>query len=79
MRLLVLEATGIVEIDFTAAQVLTDVIRQCHAEGIDFALARLESERAQEAIVRFGLDALLGHECQFHSVEEAVRVRGKKS
>src|SRR5579863_9592854 len=29
-RLLVLEATGIVEIDFTAAQVLTEIIRQCH-------------------------------------------------
>jgi sulfate permease, SulP family len=79
VRLVVLEATGIVEIDFTAAQVLADVIRQCHAEGIDFALARLESDRAQDAIVRFGIAALLGPDRQFHSVEEAVRARAGKS
>lgn len=77
VRLFVLEATGIVEIDFTAAQILAEIIRQCHADGIDFAIARLESVRAQEAMVRFGLDALLGPEHQFHSVEEAVRARGK--
>jgi SulP family sulfate permease len=78
VRLLVLEATGIVEIDFTAAQVLTEIISQCHAEGIDFAIARLESSRAQDAIVRFGIDALLGPDHQFHSVEEAVRARAGK-
>ena len=79
VRLLVLEATGIVEIDFTAAQVLTDIIRQCHADGVDFAVARLESLRAQDAIARFGIEALLGADHQFHSVEEAVRRRAKKS
>ena len=79
VRLLVLEATGIVEIDFTAAQVLTDIIRQCHADGVDFAVARLESLRAQDAIARFGIAALLGPDHQFHSVEEAVRVRTRNS
>ena len=78
IKLLVLEATGIVEIDFTAAQVLAEVIKQCHDDGIDFAIARLESSRAQEAIVRFGLDTLLGPDRQFHSVEEAVRARAGK-
>ena len=78
VRLLVLEATGIVEIDFTAAQILTDIIRQCHADGVDFAIARLESLRAQDAIARFGIEALLGPDHQFHSVEEAVRARAKK-
>jgi SulP family sulfate permease len=78
-RLLVLEATGIVEIDFTAAQVLIDIIRKCHADGIDFALARLESVRAQDAMARFGINALLGADRQFHSVEEAIRARGKKA
>jgi SulP family sulfate permease len=77
-RLMVLEATGIVEIDFTAAQVLTDVIRQCHADGIDFAIARLESERAQAALTRFGIDTLLGSDRQFHSVEEAICARAGK-
>jgi MFS superfamily sulfate permease-like transporter len=79
VRLLVLEATGIVEIDFTAAQILADIIRQCHADGVDFAIARLESLRAQEAIARFGIAALLGGDHQFHSVEEAVRARAGKS
>ena len=78
-RLLVLEATGIVEIDFTAAQVLTEIIRKCHADGVDFAIARLESVRAQAAVVRFGIDTLLGPDRQFHSVEEAVQARGRKA
>jgi MFS superfamily sulfate permease-like transporter len=79
VRLVVLEATGIVEIDFTAAQILIEVIRQCHADGIDFALARLESDRAQDAITRFGIATLLGPDRQFHSVEEAIRARAGKS
>lgn len=77
-RLLVLEATGIVEIDFTAAQVLTEVIRQCHGAGVDFAIARLESTRAQAALVRFGINTVLGPDRQFQSVEEAIRVRAGK-
>jgi SulP family sulfate permease len=72
-RLIVLEATGIVEIDFTAAQILSDIIRSCRAAGVDFAIARLESVRAQDAIVRFGIAPLLGTDHLFHSVEEAIR------
>jgi MFS superfamily sulfate permease-like transporter len=78
-RLFVLEATGIVEIDFTAAQILRDLIRKCHSGGIDFAIARLESIRAQDAMVRFGIDALLGPDRQFQSVEEAVQALGKQT
>jgi sulfate permease, SulP family len=78
VRLVVLEATGIVGIDFTAAQVLTDVIRQCHGAGVDFAIARLESDRAQAALSRFGIDALLGPDHLFHSVEEAISGRVAK-
>jgi SulP family sulfate permease len=76
-RLLVLEATGIVEIDFTAAQILRDLIRKCHADGVDFAIARLESIRAQEAMARLGINELLGPDRQFHSVEEAIKALGK--
>jgi MFS superfamily sulfate permease-like transporter len=77
-RLIILEATGIVEIDFTAAQVLADLIRKCHADNVDFAIARLESIRAQEAMARFGINELLGQDRQFQSVEEAVRTLGKQ-
>jgi sulfate permease, SulP family len=74
-RLLALEATGIVEIDFTAAQILKALIRECHDQGVAFAIARLESIRAQEAIVRFHIDEVLGPNSMFHSVEEAIRAR----
>jgi MFS superfamily sulfate permease-like transporter len=72
-RLIVLEATGILEIDFTAAQVLCDLIRRCHANGVDFAMARLESLRAQDAVARFGIDKQLGPGRTFRSVEEAIK------
>jgi sulfate permease, SulP family len=75
-RLVVLEATGIVEIDFTAAQILRDVIRGCREAGADFVIARLESDRAQEAVVRFGIAELLGPGHLVQSVEEAVRSFG---
>ena len=78
-RLLVLEANGIVEIDFTAAQILTEIIRQCHADGVDFAIARMESMRAQDAMARFGINAVLGPDRLFRSVEEAIRARGRKA
>jgi MFS superfamily sulfate permease-like transporter len=71
-RLIVLEATGIVEIDFTAAQILSDTIDACRSLGIGFAIARLESERAQQAIDKFGIDALIETGRPFHSVEEAI-------
>jgi sulfate permease, SulP family len=72
VRLIVLEATGITGIDYTAAQVLNDLIRRCRAEGIDFAIARLESIRAQDAITEFGIDQVLGPNRMFHSVAEAL-------
>jgi sulfate permease, SulP family len=72
VRLIVLEATGILEIDFTAAGVLNDLIRKCHSANIDFAIARLESIRAQEAIAQFGIDQSLGRDRIFHSVADAL-------
>jgi MFS superfamily sulfate permease-like transporter len=72
-RLLVLEATGILEIDFTAAQLLSDLIWICRERGVAVAIARLESVRAQEAIARFHIDDLLGKDHIFHSVEQAIR------
>jgi sulfate permease, SulP family len=75
-RLIVLEATGILDIDFTAAQILSDVIRRCHADGIAFTIARLESIRAQDAVVRFRIEEVLGPGHIFRSVEEAIRELG---
>ena len=72
-RLVVLEATGIVEIDFTATQILSDTIRACRAAGADFTIARLESTRAQDALERSGIMQLLAAGRLFHSAEEAIR------
>jgi MFS superfamily sulfate permease-like transporter len=74
-RLFVLEATGIVEIDFTAAQVLIGFINECHNAKVPvpFAIARLESVRAQEALVRFHVHDVLHPDRIFRSVEEAIR------
>jgi MFS superfamily sulfate permease-like transporter len=73
LRLVILEASGIADIDFTAAAALKQVIEHCHAAQIQFALARLESVRAQRAVERLGVLAALGTGHLFHSAEDAVR------
>src|SRR6185312_14893464 len=76
-RLIVLEASGMVEIDFTAAQVLLDLLKDCRESGVTVAVARLESVRAQDAFERFKLYDTLPREHVFHSVDEAVQKLGK--
>ncbi len=79
LKLIVLEASSVDVIDYTAAQALAEAVRRIHDKGVDFALARLESLRARaalsaysliEALARPGVD---GHERLFHSVDEATR------
>ncbi|PPQ25964.1 sodium-independent anion transporter [Rhodoblastus sphagnicola] len=84
MRLIVLEASAVVSIDYTAARALAAAIDHCHARGCDFAIARLESVRAQAAMKTFGvLDALgatdsIG-ERLFYSVDDALRRLGAQA
>ncbi|GKQ54897.1 SulP family inorganic anion transporter [Bradyrhizobium sp. Ce-3] len=75
-KLLVIEASGMIEIDFTAAQALRDLFRECREDGVTVAVARLESERAQNAFERFDLYEVLQRDHVFHSVDEAVRTLG---
>jgi SulP family sulfate permease len=72
INLFVLEASSIVEIDYSASNILADVIKECRRSGVDFAVARLESVRAQDAFLRFGITDLLGKDHLAHSVEEAI-------
>ena len=72
VKLVVIEANAIVEIDYTGAKVLGDLITRLRAEGVDLAIARLESVRAQASFARTGLEALIGKDHLFHSVEEAI-------
>ncbi|ATQ69524.1 MULTISPECIES: SulP family inorganic anion transporter [Methylosinus] len=72
-KLVVLEASNIVEIDYTAAGVLARTIMDCRAAGAEVAIARLESVRAKDALQRFGVMKTLGEGRLFRSVDEATR------
>jgi sulfate permease, SulP family len=76
-KLLVIEASGMPEIDFTAAQALIELVKECKKQGVIVAVARLESPRAQDAFERFGLYDALPRQRVFHSVAEAVAALGK--
>jgi MFS superfamily sulfate permease-like transporter len=72
-KLIVLEASGIAEIDFTAGQMLLGLFKACREQGVTVAVARLESTRAQAAFERFALYDMLPKDRVFRSVDEAVR------
>ena len=76
VKLVVLEASNIVEIDYTAAQALIDTIHHCRDKGAVFAIARMESLRAQAALARFGIADLVGPHRIFHSVDAAIKALG---
>ncbi|WP_255346298.1 SulP family inorganic anion transporter [Asticcacaulis sp. AC466] len=71
-QVVILEASGIADIDYSAAQAFIDVIAYCRLHQVRLALARLESLKAQDAFERFGIMRELGEGCFFHSVDEAV-------
>ncbi len=72
LKLVVLEASSIVEIDFSASQVLAHVIEHCQSKGTSFAIARLQSLRGLHALERFGIIEQLGRDRIFRSVQEAI-------
>src|SRR4029077_4954366 len=76
VQLLVIEANGIIEIDYTGAQILRRVVTELQATKIVVALARLLDERAQAQAHRTGLIETIVPERVFMSVEEAVRKLG---
>jgi len=76
VKLVVLEASNIVEIDYTAAQALIETIDHCRKTGAIFAIARMESLRAQAALARFGIAEMVGPQRIFHSVDAAIKALG---
>jgi SulP family sulfate permease len=70
---IILEASSIVEVDFSGAQILAALIRSWRERGVDFYISRLESVRAQKALEDFGVMALLGQQRVFHSVDDALK------
>jgi SulP family sulfate permease len=73
LKLAVLEASSIVEIDFTAARLLAEVIDACKKRNVEFAIARLETVRAQEALEKFEVLKAPSEGRIFRSVDEATR------
>ncbi|HEX4105025.1 MAG TPA: SulP family inorganic anion transporter [Rhizomicrobium sp.] len=73
VKAIVLEASSLVELDYSGAQTLSGLIRQWKERGVVFYVARLESLRAQQAFVRFGILPLLAHGKTYPSVADAVR------
>jgi len=71
-KLLVLEASGVIDIDFTGAEIFKDVIRLCREAGAALTIARLEGVEAQRALTRLGLRELIGDDHIFPTVAQAI-------
>jgi SulP family sulfate permease len=72
-RLVVIEANGVINFDFTGADIVQQMITELRSQSIDVMLARMDSEMAQHAAERAGLLAALGPNHVFRSVEDAVQ------
>jgi MFS superfamily sulfate permease-like transporter len=79
VRLLVIEANGIIDIDYTGSQTLSRAITNLRARNIDVAIARLSDGRAQAQAGRTGLIDAIGLERVFMSVEEAIQKLGPRA
>lgn len=73
VALLVIEAHGIIDIDYTGSQILSRTIGDLKARNIVVAIARLSDNRAQIQARRTGLIDAIGPDRVFKSVEEAVQ------
>jgi sulfate permease, SulP family len=74
-RYVIIEAHGVIDIDFTGSEMLQQLIAELRGRGIDLAIARMNSKRAIDAARRTGLLDALGDKHVFRSVEEAVQAR----
>jgi MFS superfamily sulfate permease-like transporter len=74
VRLVVIEASGMIGIDYTGSVRLQQSIAQLRGDGIEVAIARLSAERAQHQAERTGLLAAIGTDHVFRTVEEAVHL-----
>ncbi|GAC1310499.1 MAG: SulP family inorganic anion transporter [Vulcanimicrobiaceae bacterium] len=72
VQLVVIEAGGVIDVDYTGSLVFGDAIVELRRAGTDVALARLSDSRAQSAAERTGLLAAVGNHRVFKSVNEAV-------
>jgi sulfate permease, SulP family len=71
-HLVVLEASGMIDLDYTGSRFLEQAIAGLRGAGMVVALARLSAERAEAQARRTGLIDTLGADKVFRSVDEAV-------
>ena len=76
LRLIVLDASGVTNIDYTGAQLAIQAVRAFRRNGVTVALARLSARPAEIQAERTGLLAAVGRDHVFLSVENAVRRLG---
>ena len=76
ITLLVIEASSMIDIDYTGSQMLMKTIAELKAKGIAIAIARLSGEQAQNQASRSGLLEAIDADHAFLSVEDAVRKLG---
>ena len=77
-RLVVLDALGMSDIDYTGSQALRQVLDELDRDHIAFAVARA-GEHVRESLSRSGLLARIGDDHLFSFVDEAVADLGPKS
>ena len=71
LRLVVLDAMGMTDIDYTGARALRQLLDQLDSSGVAFAMART-SNTVRGSLGRSGLLGLVGEDHLFASVDEAV-------
>lgn len=75
-KLVVIEASGVTDFDYTGSQRMQRAIREFRARGIDVAIARMLSEHARRRAAASGLLAVLGESHLFRTVQDAVDALG---
>jgi MFS superfamily sulfate permease-like transporter len=73
VRLLIIEAHGIIDIDYTGSRILQQTITNLRAKGITIAFARLSDPRAESQAHHSGLIDAIGADHVFLSTEDAVQ------
>jgi sulfate permease, SulP family len=74
-RLLVLDALGMSDVDYTGSRTFGEILDELDRDHIDFAVARA-GQHARAALRRGGLEARIGVDHFFPSVDEAVTTLG---
>jgi MFS superfamily sulfate permease-like transporter len=73
VKLVVLEGSGVIDLDFTGGSVLRQTVGELQQRGVAVVAARVTAERAAVALARSGLTRQLGPNAIVPSVDEAIR------